>query len=167
MGLADKVKAGVQKANEIADAVKNARISGKEFHEEIFFATGTGYYEKDIHKVLKPNPEYKSFAGTIVKNGHAGKKIYQYDCMDKSAKLIPEPKNQHDPNAVMVKIDGHLVGYIKREECSHIKDILKNGYVEYINAFVSGGKHKIVSLNKDVESLESGFKIRITIGYYK
>jgi len=31
------------------------------------------------------------------------------------ALLIPEPGNLHDPNAVMVRIDGTLVGYLSRQ----------------------------------------------------
>jgi hypothetical protein len=32
------------------------------------------------------------------------------------ALLIPEPTNDHDPNAIEVLIDGHLVGYLSRED---------------------------------------------------
>lgn len=31
------------------------------------------------------------------------------------AALVPEPTNSHDPKAVMVKIEGHHVGYLSRE----------------------------------------------------
>ncbi len=36
--------------------------------------------------------------------------------VDTEAMLVPEPSNPHDPNAVMVQIDGRLVGYLPREE---------------------------------------------------
>ena len=36
--------------------------------------------------------------------------------VDTEALLIPEPSNPHDPNAVMVQIDGQLVGYLPRDE---------------------------------------------------
>ncbi len=32
------------------------------------------------------------------------------------AALVPEPDNPHDPNAVMVQIEGHLVGYLSRAD---------------------------------------------------
>lgn len=32
------------------------------------------------------------------------------------AVLVPEPRNPHDPNAIAVQIDGHLVGYLARED---------------------------------------------------
>jgi hypothetical protein len=36
--------------------------------------------------------------------------------VDTEALLVPEPSNPHDSNAVMVQIDGKLVGYLPREE---------------------------------------------------
>ena len=35
--------------------------------------------------------------------------------MDTEAHLIPEPENDHDPNAVRVEIDGRKVGYLPRD----------------------------------------------------
>ena len=167
MGLSGKIKAGIEIVGSIADAVKSARMNGKEYYEDVFFSAGSSYYTKDIQKVMKPNLEYLSLPGAIVKNGHAGRKIFQYNCADKSAKLIPDPKNAHDKNAIMIKVDGHLVGYIKREECPHVKSILENGHIEYINVFISGGKYKIVSANKNIQNFEIGYTVRVTVGYFK
>jgi hypothetical protein len=36
-----------------------------------------------------------------------------FDCL---AELVPEPTNPHDPNAIMVKIDGRQVGYLSRRD---------------------------------------------------
>jgi len=36
--------------------------------------------------------------------------------VDTEAVLVPEPSNPHDANAVMVQIDGKLVGYLPRDE---------------------------------------------------
>ncbi|MEK6228650.1 MAG: HIRAN domain-containing protein [Actinomycetota bacterium] len=38
--------------------------------------------------------------------------------VDTEALLVPEPSNPHDPNAVMVQIDGKLVGYLPRDEAA-------------------------------------------------
>jgi hypothetical protein len=37
----------------------------------------------------------------------------RFECM---AELVPEPTNEYDPNAVMVKIDGERVGYLSRDD---------------------------------------------------
>ena len=103
----------------------------------------------------------------MIKNGHAGKKIYEYNYLDTNATLVPEPTNPHDKNAIKVCINNQLVGYIKREETSIVSSILSNAYIEYIRAFVSGGKYKIISMNKDVFTDNNGFSVRINIGYYQ
>lgn len=36
--------------------------------------------------------------------------------VEKIATLVPEPDNQHDPAAIAVLVDDHLVGYLSREE---------------------------------------------------
>ena len=36
--------------------------------------------------------------------------------LEVEAVLVPEPANPHDPNAVMVQIDGRLVGYLPRAD---------------------------------------------------
>lgn len=36
--------------------------------------------------------------------------------VDAVALLVPEPDNPHDANAISVRIDGHIVGYLAREE---------------------------------------------------
>jgi hypothetical protein len=41
-----------------------------------------------------------------------------------SATLVPEPTNQHDPNAVRVEIDGRTVGYLPRAKASEYRSML-------------------------------------------
>lgn len=36
--------------------------------------------------------------------------------LEVEAVLVPEPANPHDPNAVMVQIDGQLIGYLPRPD---------------------------------------------------
>ncbi|HEX6713027.1 MAG TPA: HIRAN domain-containing protein [Thermoleophilaceae bacterium] len=36
--------------------------------------------------------------------------------LEKVAVFVPEPDNPHDPDAIAVRIDGRLVGYLSRDE---------------------------------------------------
>lgn len=47
--------------------------------------------------------------------------------LTKVAVLVPEPDNPHDPNAIAVKIDGRLVGYLSREENTRWADVAARG----------------------------------------
>ncbi len=59
------------------------------------------------------------------------------------ARLRPEPTNRHDPNAVKVLIDSHLVGYIPRGEAAKLKNIIESmedaGYALTCPAKIVGG----------------------------
>lgn len=150
----------------LLDVLKN-KISPepRTLKTEEYIVAGTNYYEGNIKKLATSNNEYKSKAKTIIENGNAEKKIFQYDFINKPVKLIPEPKNKHDKNAVQVVIAGELVGYISKEENVHVKNILSKHEIKYISAFISGGKYKIVSLNEDILKGEYNIKIQIKIGY--
>ena len=41
------------------------------------------------------------------------------------AHLIPEPDNPHDPNAIAIKVEGNLVGYLARELATRYVDVMK------------------------------------------
>lgn len=41
------------------------------------------------------------------------------------AVLLPEPKNRHDANAVMVWVDGRHIGYLARDEASQFSPVLQ------------------------------------------
>ncbi|MBX5470805.1 MAG: hypothetical protein IRZ21_13030 [Thermoleophilaceae bacterium] len=46
----------------------------------------------------------------------------RHECV---ALLVPEPTNPHDPNAVMVQIDGKLVGYLSRADAVAYRPTLR------------------------------------------
>lgn len=61
------------------------------------------------------------------------------------AVLVPEPKNPHDPNAISVRIDGHLIGYLPRDIAAlyvaglHAAMARCAGYVALEGVIVGGG----------------------------
>lgn len=83
----------------------------------------------------------------------------------KPVKLIPEPNNPYDKSAIQVLIAGEFVGYVPREECDAVGRILKQHEVKYISAFISGGKYKIVSEDKDIFRDSNHHRIRVKVGY--
>ena len=132
---------------------------------EEFFVVGVKYYLGNIKKLACSNPEWKNKNSTIIKNGKSGKKIYRYNYINKPVKLLDEPSNPHDKNAVMVVIAGELVGYISREECLHVKDILNNHEIKYISSFISGGQYKIIYDSQEAVKSESSLNVTVKIAY--
>lgn len=61
------------------------------------------------------------------------------------AVLVPEPKNPHDPNAIAVHVDGHVVGYFARDVAvqygSGLQSLMSqcDGHVALRGVIVGGG----------------------------
>lgn len=127
---------------------------------------GVSYYLENINKLSVYNPEWKSTNAAIVKNGHANTRIYRFTYVNKPVKLIEQPDNPHDPNAVQVVISGELVGYIPSEDCPRIKYILNNRNIKYISGFIGGGEYKIISPDKEMFKHEDNITISVKLNYY-
>lgn len=67
---------------------------------------GDGSYELEVVGESNYQEALNRLAGGKTEDGH------EIECI---AMLIPEPDNRHDPNAVMVQIEGKLVGYLSRD----------------------------------------------------
>jgi hypothetical protein len=57
--------------------------------------------------------------------------------VEKIALFVPEPDNPHDPNAIAMLIDGHLVGYLSREENTRWLDVV-GGHTVGAEAMIAG-----------------------------
>jgi len=164
MGILDKLKdivSNVLPQQEITPQRPPERV----YTEEVFEVAGTQYYLDNIKKIRSANPDYRKGAKTLISEGKAGKSIQHYTYIKKPVKLIPEPTNPHDRNAVAVYIAGELVGYISRENNIHVKDIITNYDVKFISSFFNDGEYKVVRDNGDVFKAQGGLKISIKIGY--
>ena len=133
--------------------------------EEDFSAVGVYYYESNIKKLACANPEWKKKAAEIIKEGKAGKRIFKNNYVNKPVKLIEEPNNRHDPNAVAVIIAGELVGYISREDNVKVKGILKNREIISLSGFFGGGDYKTVHDDGTIFKDSKGFTVNVRIKY--
>lgn len=132
---------------------------------EIFHVVGVFYYEDNIRKLACRNPDWKFTTAQIISQGKAMQKIFRYNYINKPVKLISEPTNPHDRNAIVTIIAGEKVGYISRDDNIHVGNILKRHEIKYISSFISGGQYKIVSTGGDINRLEDNISITVKIGY--
>lgn len=169
MGLFDTIKKSAEiLMNEILqdgtqdgtnERPQKTETEKRELKKESFEVVGIFYYEENLNKLRVANPDYKKKTFDTIK------RVYKYNYINKPVKLIPEPKNKHDKNAIQVVIAGELVGYISMEDNLHVKKILTKHEVKYISSFISGGEYKTVSPNGTVQKDEKKIHIDISIGY--
>jgi hypothetical protein len=69
----------------------------------------------------------------------------EYVRLDIHAVLVPNPHNPYDPNAIEVRINGSLVGYLSREDATHYRPGLvhvmqaNEGQLVALNGVICGG----------------------------
>lgn len=121
---------------------------------------GVSFRQKQILTLAEENPEYdvskKELLDPFSYKLH-GRRIYQYTFNPMNVELVPEPENPQDPNAIKVIVDNVHVGYIKREANSHINQLISEDRIDYIKAFIGGGKYKCVDYDpfKDKDVYEA------------
>lgn len=100
--------------------------------EGIVWLEGDGDYECEVVGESNYQPALAKLTGGKTEDGH------EYECV---ASLVPEPTNKHDHNAIMVHIDGQLVGYLGRAHAATMADILKRKGLAgaQANAVIVGG----------------------------
>lgn len=151
-------------SNQSSPAQSNASVSsalprtGKKEHHRI---AGTSYRQKEILSLGCVNPDFSLTKKELIDNNLEGTTIYNYTFSPSNIELVEEPDNEYDPNAVKVIIDGVHIGYIKKGSCSHVKNLIRSGKIQKIEATIRGGKSRLLyseyddEKNKDVFRLET------------
>lgn len=137
-----------------------------------YHVAGTTFYEDAILSLASENSDYEMSKRDLIDAGMTDEKIWEYEFDPSNVKLVPEPENPHDPNAVKVIVDGEHVGYIKKGSCKHILKLIAEDRILKIDCEIGGGNYKIVSeeyddeKDKEVYTLErdkTNFFVTLTI----
>lgn len=136
---------------------------------ESYNVVGMSYHTEEFMRFAKSNPDYSLSRKKIIENGLTNKRIMQYNFDFKHIELVEEPDNKYDSNAIKVLADGAMIGYIRKEECAHVKDMIRNGEINRVELEVFlYGNYKGVFGNEedgyeqDSDSYDKGFcKIKI------
>lgn len=135
------------------------------FAVDSFQLAGVNYYTANIKKLANLNPQWKLTTAQHLANGKAGRKVYKYNFTNTPVKLVPEPKNPHDKNAIAVHIAGQLVGYISRAQNVYVKKLLKSHRIKYISGFIGGGEYKYISPDGSTAHGDDALSVNIRIGH--
>ena len=131
----------------------------------IFDVRGPQYYLDGYDKLRKYNPLWDSTSKLVIECYKAMDKIPEFYYENYPVKLVPEPKNEHDPNAIKVLVNGKMIGYVPAELCLDVKQILHDNPKYGLSAWIQGGKYKIVSENGVAEIFEEDISAKIYLYY--
>ena len=127
--------------------VRSYTVKGVFNHEEEIF-----------HEMMIRNPKFDYTKSELVDCGAVDMNTYEWVPRDgMELDLIPEPDCKYDPNAVKVVIGGHHIGYIPKEKCLEVLELLSSGRIERMSYDLIGGKYKRVDEDYDFEKDKSTY----------
>ena len=120
----------------------------------------TFYYEEFFKKFAEENDDFSLSSAELKEEYSDGDKVFKYTYNFNNVELVPEPTNEHDPNAIRVEADGFLLGYIEKNKTARVKELLSDPSFRYIKLEVGGGEYKHIYEDEDeklkIEKDESG-----------
>ena len=124
-----------------------------------YSVAGYDYYQNELKSLLKePTYEY-SLTGKSFKE-NVFERVYEYEIEWYEAKLVHEPENEFDTNAIAVYVDDLKIGYIARKDQHAINE--EKGEVE-----IYGGKFKELEIdeyeNEKIITGETPYKAKLYI----
>ena len=151
----------------IADSVPDPVKAAIDYKEQRDVSKATHYKQFDVAGCFAHQSELQSL-GTL--NPKFGADVpgtqYKYRTFKHSpVSLEFEPTNEHDPHAIMVKIDHVFIGYVPRDENIEIGKMLIDGKAKQITARIYGGDYSyMMHGNTYIEPNDIECQCRI---YYK
>ena len=95
------------------------------YKKERFQVAGVSHYSDDImNNIAYENDDYSLSAKELSETYDVGDRVFEYSFDDCNASLVPEPTNEHDPNALRVEVNGILIGYFNGGGCTLVKNFL-------------------------------------------
>lgn len=107
-----------------------------------FKIAGCSFYEKTIKTLRSDNYTYELSKQDLYYKTDFYEKVFKYNFDTSNPQLIPEPDNEHDPNAVAVYVKCQKIGYIKKGNCSRVKNLMKKDLIKGMNVELYGGPYK-------------------------
>lgn len=123
---------------------------------------GISYRENVVKNLLDEDSDYSMTSREIREAGLEDERIYKYIATVCDAKLIKEPENKEDPNAVAVYVYDEKIGYIGRGLAKKVGQLIDQDKVELVEATIQGGPYKILT-DDGIEKGEINFGCELTI----
>lgn len=128
---------------------------------------GESFYKDDIQSLCKINKDYYWPKELLYQKFVEGDKVYKYEIIDTQAKLIPEPSNPYDKNAIRVEICGKMIGHIPKEQTQEVAELM-NAEGFHVKATVAGGPFKeiIETEEKSLSYTSKDFDFSVRLKFF-
>lgn len=108
-----------------------------------FSVAGLYYREDALRSVAQRHKDFGLSDADFIARHEGGRAVFEYKLKRGSTvTLVPEPTNEHDPNAIKVCVDGVHVGYVPASETDEVRQRMVADW--YVRGWLSGGASKRV-----------------------
>ena len=133
------------------------------------------HYQDNILALASDNDDYNMSKREMIDAEMIEERVWKYHFLACKAKVVPEPDNPYDKNAIKVIVNGLLVGYIKQGSCAHLHKVIRENRIMGIDCTIGGGPYKEVyeeeydyDRDKAVYTVEKGeTKYSVTLTIYE
>lgn len=121
---------------------------------------GVFAHEDEIfHNLMEINPVYEYTKSELIESFMSDSPVYKWIPKQLPAELIPEPENKYDPNAIRVVIGGITIGYVPKESCIKVLDIINSGRLDNVAYEIAGGAFKLLEEDYDPIKDKSSYSL--------
>lgn len=122
--------------NKIIELAKSIKIVDTYNEKHGFSIVGVSNYQENFKKVLIRNSKYDTPLSKVKED------IYEYNLFEtfNNVRLIEEPTNEFDHNAIYLQYKGLKLGYIKKGSTTQVRNLLKKDHI--IKIIFYGGNVK-------------------------
>ena len=120
---------------------------------ETIHVTGMAPFTNQISLLAQHNPLFDQTQKELEDQGLAGERIYQdlYPC--ENAAFLLEPQT----GLVQVTVTGQQVGYVRKAECVHVKELIEKNSITNVSVTMHGGPYRILMEGEeDTFTVEEG-----------
>lgn len=165
------VKSEPQKKSNAQENTQESKVLSKNKMDpavkvNTYKVSGITHYMDNIMALAVENSDYSLPKKKLIETLTGEKKIWKYEFPAAQVKLIPEPDNAYDPNAIKVIADGKHVGYIKAGSCSHMLKCIREQRIVSIGCKIGGGPYKILREDYDIDKDKQIFTLEKGDAYY-
>lgn len=108
-----------------------------------FAVAGLFYREEALFSVAQRHKDFGIADADFIQKHGSGRAVYEWNLKRSSkVELVPEPTNEHDPNAIAVYVDGAHVGYVPASETGEVRQLL--AVPCSVRGWIAGGARKKV-----------------------
>lgn len=137
------------------------RAAAPKYRKERIKVAGTSFRQENIKALGEHNDDF-DLTKRELRESFEGEKVFELE-FDPVVKLVPEPENEHDKNAIRVEADGTLIGYVPKGKTKLVRELLESGRVHFVDVEITGGKYKRVDSDGDLDRGEYDFSAALVL----